>query len=575
MRLATLDPARLGAPLKSGSAVVLADRSQRKSFFKNPRRVVNICFTFVFICSTLLTWREMAVLEDAWISNQRNSLDNVATALDRQLQHSVDNLLFYRNIMSYALRYPISTDKSRQAMADFERQRTHEHWQIKLDVNRSMPLNGVSDEFVDSSGLLLRDADYLHGELSGALEFSYILQLSDNNRDLQHRTYYVSRAGFYISSRPPRNDEQLVSRYYRQVARPYFAQHSERYNRGRGLIWDHTWDPTRGGDQVITASVPLDYEHRWYGVLAMDFTIDSMHQFLQRALQDGNEGVVLLYDRKFNVIATSADAMPEGKMFTPTQMAQLASAMENKNEGEIRMAHSIVTWDKLNNFDGVLVKIHSLDEGIRGEFGRISVVLSLLWVLFSAMLGGSWLLIHRLVKNMMNLQSTLSWRANYDTLTRLYNRGAFFDQAQYLADHCRQSGQSFAVIQLDLDHFKSINDRFGHDSGDRVLVSAGAILSASLRGDDIAGRIGGEEFCVVLPGSSLSQASAVAERIRERINGKETLVRSGQTLHISASFGVSCSQEHGDYDFEHLQSIADGRLYKAKAGGRNRVCDSD
>ncbi|MTD39293.1 cellulose biosynthesis regulator YedQ [Erwinia sp. CPCC 100877] len=554
---------------------MLADRIQRKSFFKNPRRVVNICFIFVFICSTLLTWREMAVLEDAWISNQRNSLDNVATALDRQLQHSLDNLLFYRNIMSYALRYPISTDKTRQAMADFERQRTRQHWQIKLDVNRSMPLNGVSDKFVDTSGLLVRDADYLHGELSAALEFSYILQLSDNRRDLQHRTYYLSRAGFYISSRPPQNDEQLVARYYRQVARPWFSRHSERYNRGRGLIWEHAREPGQESEQVITASVPLDYEQRWYGVLAMDFTIDSMRQFLLRALQEKNDGLVLLYDRKFNAIATSADAIPEGKLFTPTQMAQLASAMENKNEGEIRMAHRVVTWDKLNNFDGVLVKLHSLDEGIRGEFGRISVVLGLLWTLFSLMLGGSWLLIHRLVKNMMNLQSTLSWRANYDTLTRLFNRGAFFEQAQHLANHCRQIGQPFAVIQLDLDRFKCINDRFGHDSGDRVLASAGAILSASLRGGDIAGRIGGEEFCIVLPGSMLSQARAVAERIRERINSKEILVRSGQTLRISASFGVSASQEHGDYDFEHLQSVADGRLYKAKEGGRNRVCDKD
>lgn len=554
---------------------MLADRRQRKSFFKNPRRVVNICFIIVFICSTLLTWREMAVLEDAWISSQRNSLDNVATALDRQLQHSVDNLLFYRNIMNYALRYPISTDKTRQAMADFERQRSHPHWQIKLDVNRSMPLNGVSDRFIDGRQLLVRDADYLHAELSAALEFSYILQLSDNRRDLQHRTYYVSRAGFYISSRPPRNDEQLAARYERQVSRPYFSRHAARYNQGRGVLWDHTWDPSRAHDQVITASVPLDYELRWYGVLGMDFTIESMHRFLLSALQGDSDGMVLLYDRKFNVIATSADTLPKGKLFTPQQMAQLSSAMESRSEGEVRMNHQIVTWDKLNNFDGVLVKIHSLDTGVRGDFGRISAVLGLLWLLFSLMLGGSWLLILRLVKNMVDLQSTLSWRANYDTLTRLLNRGAFFEQAQYLATRCRHRGQSYAVIQLDLDRFKSINDRFGHDSGDRVLASAGAILNASLRGDDIAGRIGGEEFCVLLPGASLSQASAVAERIRERIDSKQILVRNGQMLRVSASLGVSASQEHGDYDFGRLQSVADERLYKAKTGGRNRVCDSD
>ncbi|SQC90751.1 putative diguanylate cyclase YedQ [Cedecea neteri] len=107
------------------------------------------------------------MLESAYISNQRNSLDNVATALDRQLQHSIDNLLFYRNTMHYALQSPISTDISRKTLTDFAVQRTQPYWQLKLDLNRGMPISGVSDEFVAHNSLLSRDENWLYPELGG------------------------------------------------------------------------------------------------------------------------------------------------------------------------------------------------------------------------------------------------------------------------------------------------------------------------------------------------------------------------------------------------------------------------
>jgi diguanylate cyclase (GGDEF)-like protein len=551
---------------------VSTDRNQQQTgIIKKPRRVVNICFIVVFLCSTLLTWREMVVLENAYIASQRNVLGNLATSLDRHLQHSIDNLFFYRNTMRYALQYPISTDKSRQAITEFNNKRGLTHWQIRLDTDRSMPINGVSDTMVESDSLLIRDEATLYNELSAALELSYILQLSDTRKTLQFRTYYVSRAGYFISSMLSPNSDALISRYYRHTSRSYFTHHDKRQNHGRGVRWEHSSDPSRGGEEVITASVPLDYNNRWYGVLAMDFTIAAMNKFLVSVLPEEEEGAIILYDKKFNVItATRPDE--DKPLFTPGQLAQIAQGMEKGNTGEIRFNSNFVTWSKLNAFDGVLIKTHTLDETVRGEFGRISIVLALLWLLFTLMLLGSWIVIRRLVNNMMSLQSRLAWRANYDTLTRLYNRGAFFEQAQALAARCKLHDQPISVIQFDLDYFKSINDRFGHDAGDRVLSHVAGIISHALRGEDIAGRVGGEEFCVVLPGATLAQAGDVAERVRERFNHKELLIRNGTTLHISASFGVSASREDNGYDFECLQTIADRRLYKAKQSGRNRVC---
>ncbi|MEL4014746.1 cellulose biosynthesis regulator diguanylate cyclase DgcQ [Dryocola clanedunensis] len=546
--------------------------------FKRPLKVVNICFIFVLIFSTLLTWREAVVLENAYVSSQRNSLDNIATTLDRQLQYNIDNLLFYRNTMYYALQSPISTDKSRKALASFEELRTLPFWQIRLDINRSLPLSGVSDEFVSSSRLLDRDAGTIHQELEAALEFSYIMRLTDSKNDLQRRVFYASRSGFYLSSTPPKDDPQIISRYYRLVAQPYFTAQSPENNPDRSLEWTHTFNPASANGQVITAAVPLDSQARWYGVVAMDFSIESMHQFLSDARRDADEGTILLYDKKFNLIASSANERPSVAQFTATQQADIArkvGAASRGDEGELRMDSRFVTWSKLNNFDGVLVKVHTLEEGVQGEFGRISIVIGILWVLFTLMLLASWLVIRRLVHNMLALQTKLTWRANYDTLTNLYNRGAFFDIARSTAEQCKRQSLPFCVIQMDLDFFKSINDRFGHHAGDMVLTRASAILSGALRAGDVAGRVGGEEFCIVLPGATIDDAARVAERIRARISIKELLLKPGQTAKITASFGVSSALEHQDYDFERLQSVADQRLYKAKQNGRNQVCVSD
>jgi diguanylate cyclase (GGDEF)-like protein len=107
-----------------------------------------------------------------------------------------------------------------------------------------------------------------------------------------------------------------------------------------------------------------------------------------------------------------------------------------------------------------------------------------------------------------------------------------------------------SVIQIDLDHFKRVNDRFGHQAGDLVLSRCG-LIGKSIREQDVAGRVGGEEFCVLLPGATLADATAVAEKIRQRISSKEIFVQKSKTIRVTASLGVSSALESGNYDFEH------------------------
>ncbi|HDR2786378.1 TPA: cellulose biosynthesis regulator YedQ [Enterobacter asburiae] len=542
----------------------------------NPRLIVNLCFLVVLVFSTLLTWREVVVLEGAYVSSQHNHLETVATALDRQLQFSVDKLLFFRHGMRDALQLPLAFGVLHEAVQRFEDLRNIPSWQLAVDKDRTLPINGVSDAFVEKTTLLNRDDDLLNNELSAALEVGYLLRLGSSSTRQEERVVYVSRAGFYLSTDTVSHTEDIVPRYYQLVTQPWFVQQSERANRARAVRWfispPSSWT---GGEQAITASVPIYFDHYWYGVVAMDFSFSTMKRLLKDATSDQTEGEYQLYDTRLNLIATSAPTAGNINHFDERELAQMAYDIESDTEGGIRLGSRFVSWERLDHFDGVVLRVHTLHDGVRGDFGSISIVLALLWALFTAMLLISWLVIRRMVSNMYALQHTLQWQAWHDPLTRLNNRGALFERAKILAKSCSQQSLPFSVIQIDLDHFKNINDRFGHQAGDRVLSHSAGLIASALRTNDVAGRVGGEEFCVVLPGIALEEAAEIAERIRSRINSKEILVKKSTTVRVSASLGVSCAQEKGNYDFEQLQSIADARLYLAKQGGRNQVVWDD
>jgi diguanylate cyclase (GGDEF)-like protein len=210
----------------------------------------------------------------------------------------------------------------------------------------------------------------------------------------------------------------------------------------------------------------------------------------------------------------------------------------------LRLLTRYISWAKLRNFDGVLLRIHTLREGVRGNFGTITIALTLMWVLFTLMLLLSWLVIRRMVRNMSVLQTSLEWQAWHDALTRLLNRGALFEQAMAVASACQRSGRPLAVIQLDLDHFKRINDRYGHQAGDRVLSMVASTLASTVREGDLLGRVGGGVLCRAAEYHTTGSGGG-GERLRLRIQGREVFLHNNVTLRVSASLGVSASEEQG------------------------------
>ena len=155
-----------------------------------------------------------------------------------------------------------------------------------------------------------------------------------------------------------------------------------------------------------------------------------------------------------------------------------------------------------------------------------------------------------------------------DPLTGMLNRNSLKDRTLELAHQSERTGQPVGLIVGDLDHFKQINDNFGHATGDAVLQDVAYLLRKQLRAFDLAYRIGGEEFLVLLPGANREQAEAMAERLRLGVIADTV----GGGLRVTMSFGVSASRREHAFDYQQVCEEADAALYEAKRAGRNRVC---
>ena len=168
-----------------------------------------------------------------------------------------------------------------------------------------------------------------------------------------------------------------------------------------------------------------------------------------------------------------------------------------------------------------------------------------------------------------NIERQLTTLALFDSLTGALNRPAFHQQADKEYSRSKRYSRPLSVIMLDIDHFKQVNDRYGHPAGDQVLQIFAEACQEVIRSTDLMGRVGGEEFALLLPDTPSKSALYLAERLRLRIN-KYPYLAGDMLIEVTASLGVAELQS-SDADFKALLQRADEALYAAKHGGRNRV----
>lgn len=182
----------------------------------------------------------------------------------------------------------------------------------------------------------------------------------------------------------------------------------------------------------------------------------------------------------------------------------------------------------------------------------------------------------KLAQTIRELESSrrfLKEQANTDPLTKLANRRNFFTMVSSVLAQMHRQNEHFSVVMLDIDHFKRINDTYGHQAGDFVLVELSKVLSGAIREGDLVARMGGEEFVVASPYTNRLAAIVLSERLRKSVEDTK-FVFEGNQIPVTISLGVA-SKTKGTDDIDKLIAIADSRLYIAKEKGRNRICASD
>jgi len=217
----------------------------------------------------------------------------------------------------------------------------------------------------------------------------------------------------------------------------------------------------------------------------------------------------------------------------------------------------------LKELDQVVISQQRYAEGQLDKIAHIQMLL--FGCILVMLVAGAFTIVRPMERNANRLRTL----TEIDTLTGAYSRRMFVDRAAEEFSYAQKNSKPFSLLMIDVDHFKKINDVFGHAGGDVALTTLVAHISHLIHTYDFIGRLGGEEFAVVLPETSTEEALAVAERIRVSVDNL-LLPYGNRYIKLSISIGVASLSEEIS-NFSTLLKIADNALYSAKAEGRNKV----
>lgn len=218
----------------------------------------------------------------------------------------------------------------------------------------------------------------------------------------------------------------------------------------------------------------------------------------------------------------------------------------------------------VSSLDDVQSVVHGLNDGANDYVAKpIAIPILLARIQTHLNLGN-------LIRELERQRELLTRLAAYDDLTSVLNRRSFGAVLDAEINRSRRHKHTLSLLLLDIDHFKEINDTYGHLAGDEVLVEFTRRLSACIRASDVIGRYGGEEFCILLPETGEDAALALAERCREII-ARESFTAKGQVLSITVSIGALTTALESEPSVDELYERVDQALYGAKESGRDQV----
>lgn len=523
----------------------------------NTLSVIHLCFIFVFVLTALLFWQQGQLFSQGYRTSQLSHLESVIARIESKAQYKVDNLRYLKRIFIEAMDDPIFPGSPVTPWEVNENAIQKPLWIGEL------PLPDTVTENESFQGPRSLDVQQ---QLNGLRKIQGLFPLATGANELLADLYYISRKGEFIASLSQEVNSLLINSYNPHEKQGSFVLASPLLNPRRAPFWTRQ-NIANSDETLINAAIPVDFGGEWIGLLGIAFDSQSVQKFLASSLPEETESAYRLYDEDLKPLTKMVGA-ENGVQLSAQQKETILTMLAENPRGSFRSGLVFITFGKLRGTHSILVNTQTLSQGLHEDFGRFSLLLVTMFLIFSFSLLGAYRIICRLVRNMGNLQREMQHHALHDDLTGVLNRRGFFAKTSQISPNY----VDYTLVLLDLDHFKKVNDVYGHQVGDNVLIHATRRIQRAIRRQDILGRVGGEEFCIYLPNSDLKAGIMVATRIKWELESSALILDDGSQLPVTASLGVASYSEHPEYTLEQIQTLADMRMYKAKERGRNQVC---
>ncbi len=355
---------------------------------------------------------------------------------------------------------------------------------------------------------------------------------------------------------------------------------------GDWAVFRHLRDRSESGVAVALAAAPVaegetevafarrvEYpDGRFAGVVVATVPAARLATMLSAA-EVGANGAVALWGEDLSLIARYPSPGGGPAASVPPEMRRLVTAGEIT--GTFQAASSVDGIERLYSYRRVAghplhITVGRASSEYLGHWRRDMGLVAALAVVLFAMAIGITVVTDRAWRRLQRAAFQLEKQAHTDALTGLANRRHFFEKAEAELQRARRYDAPLALLMLDIDHFKDVNDAHGHRAGDRVLQALARTCREVLRSVDVVGRVGGEEFAILLPETPVADAADVAGRLRAAVAATRIGREEGVPLSVTVSIGVAALEPGVNLDT--LMSRADTALYDAKHQGRDRVC---
>lgn len=548
-------------------------------------RYSEILFKIIFV---LLLTVIISVYSFNFIGSVKYEEGNIKMQLDKDVL-SIDNLLKVSVNNIQILKSYTEREMSGRVDYNSNEWKTVKEWNKQNENGRTMALDTIENDILEYKtsnliGLTDKEAkgisSYTRTDRELLQKEAYYILKSESLFYMIHKVmspsatwvYYVSQNGFSLIC--PWTDRKANEDMLQRCVNADFYKLSKlKEKKEAGYFWTSPYVDYAGKGLLVTLASPVYMKDIYKGVLGIDISLSEIDSYIMGSSYNGT--TVCIVDRNNKVLASNIAGYPDKTgvksldEILPENIKKSTYTINASQEESISGGY-LIYKKKLKNADWTMEIILPYKKLLMDSFNktRSNFIVTIIGLLAMSVYASRTIRI--LFTNQKKLIDELYEKATVDELTQCYNRRFFLSRLERQVESAIKYNMELSIIMLDIDFFKNINDTYGHQTGDKVIKNVVEVIKEVIRRDAILGRLGGEEFAIILPDTNLKNTYKIAERIRKNIMKSSIDLEDGKVVKTTLSIGIT-SIEDGDYDINRILGRSDKAMYEAKNNGRNCI----